>query len=83
MRRLTVAALAVFALVLAGCGADYAEGPAGTVVDKESKYKAAVKHWEYELTTQGKDGREHEFRVSRSDYDDCVRGARYPKCAEG
>ncbi|WP_030777219.1 hypothetical protein [Streptomyces sp. NRRL S-920] len=78
MRRLLVAASAVCALALTGCGPK--PGPAGTVIDKDRTYQS--KRWKYELTTRDKAGKEHEFRVSRSDYKDCVRGARYPKCAK-
>ncbi|WP_055566026.1 hypothetical protein [Streptomyces atriruber] len=82
MRRLLVAVLAAVALALAGCGPTYPEGPAGKVVDKDRDYKSSTKTYKYELTTRDNKGQQHEFRVSSSDYDDCVRGARYPKCTK-
>ncbi|MFF0183493.1 hypothetical protein [Streptomyces sp. NPDC005244] len=80
MRRLLVAVMAAAALALAACGPP--QGPAGTVVDKDRTYWSATKQWTYKLTTRDKAGREHEFRVSLSDYDDCYRNSSYPRCTE-
>lgn len=80
MRRLIVAALAAVALALTACGPP--QGPAGTVVDKDRDYRAATKQWRYELTTRDKAGREHEFRVSRNDYNNCYRNSSYPHCTK-
>jgi hypothetical protein len=82
MRRLFIAALAACALALAACGPTYPEGPAGKVVGKDRDYKASTKTYKYELTTRDKAGNEHEFRVSKSDYDDCFHESQYPKCTK-
>ncbi|MFD4527836.1 hypothetical protein ACFWP7_28680 [Streptomyces sp. NPDC058470] len=77
-----VAAAAIAALALTGCGPTLPAGPAGRVVDKDRDYKPATKtYWKY-LTVRTPDGSEHEFRVSKSDYDSCMRGSSYPKCTE-
>lgn len=71
-------AVTVLALALTACGP--AQGPAGTVVDKDRTYWSATKQWTYKLTTRDSAG-SHKFRVSRSVYHSCYRGSAYPKCA--
>lgn len=77
---LTASFVAAVVLMLTGCG--YEQGPAGRVVGKDKDYKASTKTWKHELTVRAKDGTEHEFRVSRSDYKACYQGSAYPKCTE-
>lgn len=75
-----LAATLLLPLGLAGCDSDLEPGPAGTVVGKGSRRSC---DWEYELTTSAVGREDAEFEVPASVYDDCVRGARYPKCTEG
>lgn len=90
------AALTVTALAVTGCQGSHPQGPAGTVVSKDEDRECHTSwtgtgtkrrshescHTEYELTTRDKAGRQHEFEVDSSDYDDCRRGSSYPKCTE-
>lgn len=92
MRRLFAAAVAACALTLAGCSSSLPEGPAGKVTGKDQdrtchmtgtgKTRHETCSYDYELTTRDKKGDSHEFEVSSSDYDDCYRGSRYPKCTK-
>ncbi|GGX99058.1 hypothetical protein [Streptomyces fructofermentans] len=83
------ALLTAAALALAACDT-HKPGPAGRVVAKDTEREC---HWtgtgktrrqscttDYELTTRDKDGTDHTFEVSSSDYDNCRRGSAYPKC---
>lgn len=98
MKKIAAAAMSAAVagvLVLTGCGG-HADGPAGVVVAKRDtlipiyhpkvgKYGHGWTQmvWEYYLTTKDpKDGATTEFEVSSGDYDDCVRGATYPKCKD-
>jgi hypothetical protein len=77
--RLALACLATSVLLaLTACGP--AQGPAGTVADKDHYFRN--KAWHYWLTTQDARGERHRFRVLRSDYNACYRGSAYPKCTE-
>ncbi|MGI5436458.1 hypothetical protein ACQEV4_02970 [Streptomyces shenzhenensis] len=66
--------------ILTACG--YPQGPTGTVVGKDRTYWATTKQWSYKLTVRTPDEAEHEFRVSRHDYNACYRGSAYPKCTK-
>lgn len=80
MKRLvSVAAAAVAAAVLAAC--QPAQGPAGTVVDRDRTYWSATKQWTYKLTVRKADGSTAKFKVLRSDYEACSTGEAYPGCA--
>lgn len=74
-------ASAVAVLALTGC--QMAQGPAGTVIDRDKTYWSATKQWTYKLTVRKPDGTEADFRVKRAVYRSCVEGAAYPKCAGG
>jgi hypothetical protein len=78
-RTLTAAALAC-AAALAVTGCDPKPGPAGTVVGKEKDYKSQTKSTQYRLTVETPKGKEEQFRVTRSHYEDCAEGDSYPKC---
>ncbi|MFE7954431.1 hypothetical protein [Streptomyces sp. NPDC057413] len=98
MRRATAglgASLTTAALLLAACsGGGHPQGPAGTVVAKDSDRECHTTwtgsgtkrrshqscHWEYELTTRDKQGDDHEFEVTSTVYDNCRRGSAYPRC---
>ncbi len=69
----TLALAAVTAFGAVACTPSYPAGPAGKVTDRHERYAKAT-GWRYELTTT------RTFRVTRSDYKDCVRGSSYPKC---
>ncbi|WP_405671459.1 hypothetical protein [Streptomyces sp. NBC_01530] len=77
--RTVLAALATAALLaLSACGP--AQGPAGTVVDKDRYFMN--KTWHYRLTTQDAGGERHRFPVLRGDYSACYHGSSYPHCTE-
>jgi sugar lactone lactonase YvrE len=80
VKRLASAAVAV-AAVLAVAGCQPAQGPSGTVVDRDKTYWSATKQWTYKLTVRKPDGTRATFKVLRSDYKSCPEGAAYPKCA--
>ena len=77
MRRLALALLACTTLTLAGCAQDFDRGPDGVVTDKVKDGKKF-----YLFVDPAKWGEEKKFRVSKYDYHDCVRGAKYPKCVD-
>ena len=58
-----------------------AQGPAGTVVDRDRTYWSATKQWTYKLTVRKADGSTVKFKVLRSDYKACSEGEAYPGCA--
>ncbi|MFJ4785107.1 hypothetical protein [Streptomyces sp. NPDC088794] len=78
MKRLAVA-VAVAALALTAC--QPAQGPAGTVVDKDRTYWSATKQWTYKLTVEKADGSTAQFKVLRGAYKACNKGEAYPGCA--
>lgn len=89
---LLLAAAVAAVLALSGCS-DGASRPAGTVTAKETDQECGSSksgkkkrhrscHTEYELTVRTKKGKEVEFDVSRSDYEDCAQGSAYPKCTK-
>lgn len=83
MRKARIALLtAAIAALIALTGCEYAQGPAGTVIDRDRKYWSATKQWTYKLTVRKPDGTEHEFRVKRDDYSACQDGSAYPNCTE-
>ena len=71
--------LAAAVLALTAC--QPAQGPAGTVVDRDRTYWSATKHWTYKLTVRKADGVEDTFKVLRDDYKACSVGETYPDCA--
>jgi hypothetical protein len=72
-----VLAVLVLALLAAttACKQSFPEGPAGKVTDRHRAYFKSG-GWRYWLTVDGQ-----KFRVTRSDYQHCVRGSSYPACA--
>ncbi|MCX4912872.1 hypothetical protein [Streptomyces sp. NBC_00687] len=80
IKKLATAGLLAALVALAACGPP--PGPPGTVVGKDRTYWAATKQWTYKLTTRDKAGNEHEFKVSRGDYNDCFRNSSYPRCTK-
>lgn len=72
---------AVVAVLLALTACQPAQGPAGTVIDRDKTYWSATKQWTYKLTVRKPDGGEADFRVKRSVYKSCAEGAAYPGCA--
>ncbi|GAA2632608.1 hypothetical protein [Streptomyces axinellae] len=82
MRRLFPAALALAALVLTGCAQDFDKGPAGRVTDKVKDGKKFYLVVDPAKGGKAKGAAGEKFRVSKYDYHDCNRGAKYPKCVD-
>jgi hypothetical protein len=80
-RKAAGAAVIVAALAVTAC--QPAQGPAGTVTDRDRTYWSATKQWTYKLTVRKPGGAEATFKVLRGDYRACPEGAAYPKCAGG
>lgn len=80
-RRIALAAASVLSVALAVTACQPAQGPAGTVTDRDRTYWSATKQWTYKLTVRKPDGTEADFRVKRSVYKSCAEGAAYPGCA--
>lgn len=85
-----VGALVAASLALISCSPDFPQGPAGKVVDRESKLscktigagtaRSQSCNWKYWLTTQDAQGTDHRFRVTTSDYRSCNERDKYPAC---
>ncbi|MGI5346892.1 hypothetical protein ACQEU8_01705 [Streptomyces sp. CA-250714] len=74
---LTLSAVAAAALALSGCAQDFDQGPKGRVTEKAKDGKKF-----YLVVDPAKGGGPQKFRVSKYDYHDCNRGAKYPKCVD-
>lgn len=83
MRKMAALAAASVAAVLALTACQPAQGPAGTVIDRDKTYWSKTHQWTYKLTVRKPDGGEADFRVKRAVYQSCNEGAAYPKCAGG
>lgn len=66
--------------VLAVTACQPAQGPAGTVIDRDRTYWSATKQWTYKLTVRKANGAEATFKVLRGDYQACSAGESYPGC---
>jgi hypothetical protein len=90
LRLTAVSLLAAGGLLLAGCGGSSAQS--GRVTDKDQdrschssgkkRHKSRSCSTDYELTTRSKKGKEKEFEVSKSAYENCAVGEKYPKCKD-
>ncbi|MFG2276845.1 hypothetical protein ACGFNY_44695 [Streptomyces chartreusis] len=78
-------ALVAASLALISCGPNFPQGPAGEVVNRESKLscktigagaaRSQSCKWKYWLTTQDTQGTDHRFSVTASDYRNCDKHA--------
>lgn len=80
-----VLALAAVGMVVGGtvaCNPGPANDVTGNVVEREKEFKKVGKTYRstYELDVVDAQGTEHEFKVSRSTYNDCTEGSHYPEC---
>ncbi|MDQ0758732.1 hypothetical protein [Streptomyces canus] len=80
MRTLKLLAVAVTFAALALTACRPAQGPAGTVVDRDRTYWSATKQWTYKLTVEKADGGTAKFKVLRDVYKACSEGEAYPGC---
>ncbi|MGW4784901.1 hypothetical protein [Streptomyces sp. NPDC004230] len=82
MRRLRMlaVAIAIAATGFMATACQPAQGPAGTVVDRDQSYYSATKQWSYKLTVRKAGGEEATFKVLRGDYKACSKGEAYPAC---
>ncbi|MGW1616356.1 hypothetical protein ACWCQZ_44310 [Streptomyces sp. NPDC002285] len=81
MRKPTALAAAALTAILTLTACQPGQGPAGTVIDRDSTFWSKTQQTTYELTVRKPDGAEAEFRVTRSVYQACGDGAAYPACA--
>ncbi|MEV7364276.1 hypothetical protein [Streptomyces sp. NPDC091299] len=81
MRKLKMLAVAAVATGFAMTACQPPQGPAGTVIDRDSTYWSKTHQWTYKLTVRKAGGGEDTFKVLRRDYKACGVGEAYPACA--
>lgn len=82
-----VLALAAVGMVVGGtvaCSPTQNEDVSGQVVEREKEWKKYGKSYrlKYELDIVDANGDEHEIRVDKDSFEDCVNGSTYPECAD-